>query len=146
MATATKTKVKAGKARAERAPQSPGTPAHAGTANLRPWVKGQSGNPKGRPKDVESVARLAREHSAEAVHRIVALMRQEEEPKVALQAAMHLLDRGIGKTLSTKTINHELGDTAADFITALREISRRPRLDLIEGELVELAPPTEDPA
>lgn len=60
------------------------------------FKKGQSGNPGGRPKECAEVKALAREYGAEAVEKLVALMRGEDE-RVAKAAADSLLDRGYGK-------------------------------------------------
>lgn len=62
---------------------------------LTPWRKGQSGNPAGRPKGIE---RLAREHTEEA---IAALVRGLKDPKQYVAAAVALLDRGWGKPKQT---------------------------------------------
>ena len=60
--------------------------------------KGQSGNPGGRPKIIESVREAARVHTAEAIDTLVALMRRYAEvPAVAERAAEALLDRGWGR-------------------------------------------------
>lgn len=61
------------------------------------FQKGQSGNPGGRPKENAEVTSLAREHSREAIERLVALMRQDEDKKLAKAACDSLLDRGLGK-------------------------------------------------
>lgn len=61
------------------------------------FQKGQSGNPGGRPKENAEVTALAREHSTEAIERLVALMRQDEDKKLAKAAADSLLDRGLGR-------------------------------------------------
>jgi len=115
-------------------------PSAKSLANLKPIKKGQVLNPRGRPKDVHKVAELARSYAPEAVHRLVELMRQNENEKVALDAASRLLDRGLGKALSTKDIQINATDKAQDFISALREINARPRMDVIDGELVKEAP------
>lgn len=58
--------------------------------------KGQSGNPGGRPKECAEVKALAREHGAEAIAKLVELMRGEDL-RTAKAAADSLLDRGYGK-------------------------------------------------
>jgi len=40
----------------------------------KPFQKGQSGNPGGRPKVVAEVKELAREHTAEAIETLVSIM------------------------------------------------------------------------
>ena len=60
------------------------------------FVKGQSGNPGGRPKDAAQIADLARKHSRAAVLRLVEWMKSDN-PKASVAAAQALLDRGYGK-------------------------------------------------
>lgn len=60
------------------------------------FQKGQSGNPGGRPKEDAEVKALARESGAEAVQKLVELMRGDDR-RTALAAAQALLDRGYGK-------------------------------------------------
>ncbi len=65
--------------------------------NLRPWVKGQSGNPGGRPKGIEA---RAREYTEEALAVLVAAM-SDPDPRTRIAAASALLDRGWGKAKQT---------------------------------------------
>lgn len=63
----------------------------------RPWLKGESGNPGGRPK-AEHVRELARHYTDEAVATLAELMRNPETPpSVRAHAAEALLDRGWGR-------------------------------------------------
>ena len=54
-------------------------------------MPGRSGNPAGRPKGIEA---LAREHTAAAIQALVEALKR---PKEAVPAAVALLDRGWGK-------------------------------------------------
>lgn len=60
------------------------------------WQKGVSPNPGGRPKAIKPIKELARENSLEAMQKIVKLM-EDSDPRVALAAAIHVLDRAWGK-------------------------------------------------
>jgi hypothetical protein len=60
------------------------------------FAPGQSGNVLGRPKRVEQITDLALEHAPEAFTRIVALI-SHNDPKIALAASIHVLDRAFGK-------------------------------------------------
>ena len=62
----------------------------------RPFVKGQSGNPKGRPKEYDDLKAMAREHTVEAIQRLAHWMRGND-PRASVAAANVLLDRGWGK-------------------------------------------------
>jgi len=62
----------------------------------RPWQKGQSGNPRGRPKVASEVRAEARKHTKEALNRLVHWMRSDD-PQASIRAAMAQLDRGCGK-------------------------------------------------
>jgi hypothetical protein len=64
----------------------------------KPFQKGQSGNPGGRPKVVAEVRELARKHTSEAVETLVSIMTNTKAaPAARVSAANALLDRGYGK-------------------------------------------------
>jgi hypothetical protein len=60
------------------------------------WAKGHCPNPGGRPRVVAEIRSLAQEHGPEAIQRLVALMRSNNE-RVAAMASQALLDRGYGR-------------------------------------------------
>ena len=64
----------------------------------RPFPKGVSGNPGGRPKVLGDVQELARQKSPEAITTLANIMHDEKAPSAARVAAANaLLDRGYGK-------------------------------------------------
>jgi hypothetical protein len=64
----------------------------------RPFPKGISGNPGGRPRVLGDVQELARERSPEAINTLAAIMDDKKAPPAArVAAANSLLDRGYGK-------------------------------------------------
>jgi hypothetical protein len=72
------------------------TIAGRGQGPILGWKRGQSGNPGGRPKVSAEIRDLARNHGAQAIERLVALMDSNNE-SVAVRAAEALealLDRG----------------------------------------------------
>jgi len=64
----------------------------------RPFQKGTSGNPGGRPRVLGDVQELARERSPDAINTLAAIMDdQKAAPAARVSAANALLDRGYGK-------------------------------------------------
>ena len=72
----------------------------------RPFQKGTSGNPGGRPRVLGDVQDLARQQSPEAINTLATIMQNEKAPPAARVAAANaLLDRGYGKPDSAYLAN-----------------------------------------
>lgn len=70
----------------------------------RPFQKGQSGNPGGKNRAFFDVQALAREHTPQAIATLVRALTSEREA-VAVNAAVHLLDRAWGRPLAPVTLD-----------------------------------------
>jgi hypothetical protein len=83
----------------------------------KPFKKGQSGNPGGRPKVVAEVKELAREHTGKAIETLVAIMSNPKAaPAARVSAANSLLDRGYGKPPQ-----HISGEGGPSYVVRLPE-------------------------
>jgi uncharacterized protein DUF5681 len=63
----------------------------------RPFIKGQSGNPGGRPKYIATLRELARAHTADAVQELARLAVHAKSETAHVSAIRELLDRGYGR-------------------------------------------------
>src|SRR5262245_1456267 len=78
----------------------------------KPFQKGQSGNPGGRPKEIAEVRELARQHMPAAIEALVSIMNNTKASDAArVSAANALLDRGYGK--APQHIDAEIGSFVA---------------------------------
>jgi hypothetical protein len=80
-------------------------------ANLKPFQKGKSGNPSGRPKKqpVDEITDKAREYAQKALFTYVDVMSDEEAPHSArVTAATEILNRGFGKAKQEMDVSHNL--------------------------------------
>jgi hypothetical protein len=83
----------------------------------KPFQKGQSGNPGGRPKVVAKVRELARDHTSKAVETLVSIMTNTKAaPAARVSAANSLLDRGYGKPPQ-----HITGEGGPQYVVRLPE-------------------------
>lgn len=88
-------------------------------ANLRPWSKGQSGNPSGRPKGVASAFRKVVDPEVAAEALLALANDSRSKPSERIAAWRELLDRGFGKAPAFAAVEGtdplELGAIAADI-------------------------------
>ena len=104
-----------------------------------PFVKGQSGNPGGRPKEVADVRALARQSGKDAIATLKAIMDDVQAlPAVRIAASVALLDRGYGRPEQSFTgalnVTYSISDQpmsaeewARPFSEPVRFRPRRPR-------------------
>lgn len=104
------------------------------------FVKGQSGNPSGKPKTTfngKSLTEMAREHTDKALDALVGILDSNEAPPAAkVSAASTLLDRGWGKAPQAVLVDASITDEsdigqaaglldALDWIRAARVEEKR---------------------
>jgi hypothetical protein len=63
----------------------------------RPFTKGKSGNPGGRPKVIGPLRELARQHAPDAIKELARLATKARSETARVVAIRELLDRGYGK-------------------------------------------------
>jgi hypothetical protein len=85
----------------------------------RPFPKGSSGNPKGRPKEHEDVKAAAREYTVESIERLAFWMRSDD-PRASVMASDKLLDRGWGKPSQDVKLQAELLPGLAEVVRQAR--------------------------
>lgn len=89
------------------------------------WKKGQSGNPGGRSPRVgpngETIAELARAHTAEALATLVEVCNaKQNEPRDRVSAANAILDRGWGKPKESVDLDAKVEGSGVPVIQIVR--------------------------
>ena len=86
----------------------------------RPFPKGVSGNPGGRPKTIPEVKEILKAGSPDAARTLVELLNSEKD-SIRLAAAQDILDRTQGKAIQMQAVTLDI-DEAHDLTTQIRRI------------------------
>ena len=93
-----------------------------GTEGKRPphrFKKGQSGNPKGRPKANPEVKEILKAASPDAARKLVELVGSRTE-KIALAAATEILDRTMGRPETIGKLQMDMTLSPAAILEQIR--------------------------
>ena len=101
----------------------------------RPFPKGQSGNPGGRPKVAQEIRDLAIDcMGPKAITRLVTLM-HSTNGQVSVRAAEALLDRGYGRPVQGMELSGKAGK-AIEYRTQQCDLSRFNEQELAQLEVL----------
>lgn len=93
----------------------------------RPFQKGQSGNPGGRPKAVAEVRELARAHCPDVIAELARLALKAKSEAARVAAIRELLDRGYGKSVQAIDVGTQEGDPFAAFLKTIAGTTLKPQ-------------------
>jgi len=100
------------------------------------WKPGQSGNPGGRPKIPEATKEAFKEASPEALECLREIMRSGGNDSARVAAAIHILDRAMGKvSQGVELTGKEGGPMQVDQHTVLEGFSNEQLVRLASAAL-----------
>lgn len=112
-----------------------GTPSYRVPPVETRFKKGQSGNPRGRPKKLLSAIDVANENCEKALKKLVKLIDSKDE-RVSLQAATVVVERALGKAKQALDITKK--QDAADYsdaeLLAIARLGRSRVAQTADGE------------
>jgi hypothetical protein len=97
--------------------------------NLKPFPKGQSGNPAGRPRIIGEIRDLARTHAEDAIAALAEIAADRSAPPSArVSAASELLNRGYGRPPQAVAIESS-ASLSSQHLAALKLLSERAKAE-----------------
>lgn len=93
----------------------------------KPWVKGQTGNPGGRPSLPPDIRALLKDKAGPAAVRKLVELIDHYDPKIALAAARDIADRTYGKAKESVEVSGGAHEALAVWL-----IGRRDEAEAVE--------------
>ncbi len=111
-------------------------------AGLKPYKKGQSGNPKGRPPTPPEIKEALQGHSIEAVNKAYDLMMNSTNEMVQLKATEMFLAPFVSKAAQKLDIDHQVTHNMSDLIAkmnaSMAAVEHKP-------EVIDVTPVVQEP-
>ena len=106
---------------------------NGGTKNLRPFQKGQSGNPGGRKKIPDDIKEMLNAATPDAYKLLCETINNEKEKtELRVRCAEIVLDRVYGKPKQSVDVVADVGEETRD---ALRGMGLKERIDAVQAAL-----------